>query len=102
MTHPRVFIVSLSVALFAASLTEARQIQEACLSSARRGASQSLCTCIQSVADKTLSGSDQSLAARFFTDPQMAQDIRQSDRRRHEEFWKRYKVFGHNATRACG
>ena len=53
-------------------------------------------------ADLTLSMSDQKLAASFFDDPHRAQEIRQSDSRRHERFWERYESFGQTAENFCG
>ncbi|WP_116130950.1 hypothetical protein [Tropicimonas sp. IMCC34043] len=81
---------------------EARStIERACMNSDRRAASKPLCNCIQRVADQMLTPSDQRQAAKFFKDPQKAQDIRQSDRDQHEEFWRRYKAFGVSAGSIC-
>ena len=76
-------------------------IERACVRSDRKAANRALCGCIQDVADLTLTGSDQKLAATFFKNPQKAQDVRQSDRRSHEIFWKRYKNFGETARAYC-
>ncbi len=76
-------------------------IQKACQQSDRKKATRSLCGCIQSVADRELSGSDQRLAVKFFKDPHHAQEIRQSDRASHEVFWKKYKGFVASAERQC-
>ena len=76
-------------------------IKRACMKSDRRAASRPLCGCIQRVADQTLTSSDQRRAAKFFKDPQLAQETRQSDRSSHEEFWKRYKNFGYTAGKVC-
>lgn len=76
-------------------------IEKACLKSPRDAASSSLCGCIQDAADLVLSSKDQSLAAKFFSDPHKAQEIRQSDRRSHETFWERYKAFGETAEAYC-
>lgn len=77
-------------------------IERACMNSNRRAASQPLCGCIQRVADQMLTRRDQRMAAKFFKDPHRAQEIRQSDRSTHEEFWKRYKAFGQSAGKICG
>ncbi|MEM6408089.1 MAG: hypothetical protein AAF700_06680 [Pseudomonadota bacterium] len=53
------------------------------------------------MADRHLSDRDQRLAASFFSNPQRAQDIRQSDRRADEAFWGRYKVFIASSERYC-
>ena len=77
-------------------------LNQACMSSDRKARSRSLCGCIQAVADKTLSGSQQRLAVSFYNDPHKAQEIRQSDRVAHEEFWQDYKNYGETAKRVCG
>lgn len=74
----------------------------ACMSSDRKARSRELCGCLQAVADRSLSQSDQRQAVRFFADPHRAQEIRQSSRRSDEEFWIRYKDFGTQAERSCG
>ncbi|MBE3639397.1 hypothetical protein [Mangrovicoccus algicola] len=84
-----------------ATTAMAARIEKACLRSERTAASAPLCTCIQRVADQTLTRSDQRMAAKFFRDPQMAQDIRQSDNDRHSDFWRRYRTFGTTAQRVC-
>lgn len=77
-------------------------INSACLTSDRRARSRQLCGCIQAVANTTLSRSEQRTAARFYRDPQRAQDIRQSDRSSHEAFWQRYRAYADSAERICG
>ena len=84
------------------ALAQAGVIERACLQSDRRAASRPLCDCIQKAADATLSGSDQRLAAKFFKEPHMAQEIRQSNNSQHEIFWQRYKTFGSTAASYCG
>lgn len=96
--------IALSVVLLAAAAGPALAgpIETACLRSERSGGNRAICGCIQQVADMTLTGSDQRLAARFFSDPDRAQEIRQSDRRSHEAFWERYRNFGETAEVYCG
>ena len=94
--------LSASFVVLPATPAEARRIERACLQSDRSAASPQLCGCIQRVADQVLTRSDQRLAARFFRDPQRAQDIRQSDNAKHEDFWKRYRAFGSTAEKVCG
>ncbi|MDJ0630863.1 MAG: hypothetical protein QNJ44_21580 [Rhodobacter sp.] len=84
-----------------AGMANAGMIERACMKSDRKAANRSLCGCIQDVADMTLSRSDQRLAVKFFKDPHMAQEIRQSDHASHEVFWKRYKEFGATAKNYC-
>lgn len=76
-------------------------INKACMASDRKARSRSLCGCIQSVANKTLSGSQQRLAVSFYNDPHKAQEVRQSDRDSHEKFWQDYKNYGDTAKRVC-
>ncbi len=80
---------------------EAGSMQRACMQSDRKAANRSLCRCIDKAARKTLSSSDQRLAATFFKNPHRSQEIRQSDRASHEKFWKRYKKFGVQAQKMC-
>ncbi len=79
----------------------AGKIHRACMQSDRPGASRQLCRCIQDAADRVLNNRDQALAAKFFKDPQMAQDVRQADSSYKEAFWKRYKNFGATAQAFC-
>ncbi|WP_319825750.1 hypothetical protein [Thalassovita sp.] len=71
------------------------------MSAPRKSGDWNLCGCIQRVADQTLTRSDQKIAAKFFTEPQKAQDMRQSGSTHHEEFWRRYKEFGVSAAASC-
>jgi len=91
-------LLFLSVAATAAS---AGPIERACRSSEKAAGNRALCNCIQSVANVTLNGRDQRLAAKFFSEPQMAQDVRMSKTEYHDQFWKRYEQFGATATAAC-
>jgi hypothetical protein len=76
-------------------------ISRACLDADRKAASPALCSCVQQVANQSLSGSDQSRAVVFFENPQLAQDTRQSDRGSDERFWKRYRAFTDLASEIC-
>ncbi len=76
-------------------------ISRACLEADRRAASPALCSCVQQVANQSLSGRDQARAANFFEDPQLAQDTRQSDNRGDERFWDRYRAFTDLASEIC-
>ena len=98
-------IAALAVALAGPVLVpapaQAKAIQSACLSSDRAQGNRQLCRCIQSAADQTLTQRDQRTGAKFFTDPDAAQDVRQSDRRVDEAFWERWRNFGDTATALC-
>ena len=78
------------------------EVGKACMAADRKSASVRLCSCVQQAANHTLSSSEQRRAATFFENPQLAQDIRQSDNRSSERFWKRYKNFSSIAKRMCG
>ncbi len=101
---PGVLAVALAAPFFviSAPAADARStIERACLRSDRSAASRPLCGCIQRVADQMLTRRDQRMAAKFFRDPHMAQEIRQSDVAWHEAFWKRYTAFGTTAGNIC-
>ena len=93
------FLAAAAIAISAAAAA-AGPIDSACMKSGR-SQNASLCGCIQSVADMTLSGSDQRLAAKFFLDPGKAQEVRSSSSRRHQDFWQRYTAFGTTAEAMC-
>ena len=80
---------------------EARAIERACLQSNRNAATPSRCGCIQRVADQMLTSADQRKAARFFRDPQRAQEVRKSDSPRDDAFWKRWQNYGRTAADVC-
>ena len=81
---------------------EANPIERACNASDRSAATPSLCSCVGGVARATLSRSEQRRAARFFSDPDEAQEVRMSDNSRDEAFWDRYRDFGDAAAQQCG
>lgn len=84
-----------------AGAAAAGPIENACMQSTRTGANRSLCSCIQQVADITLGGSDQRLAATFFKDPDRAQQVHMSKTQQDDAFWTRYVTFGQQAQMAC-
>lgn len=86
--------------VFAPVAGKAGPIEPACIQS-NRAANPMLCACIQRVANMTLSGADQRLAAKFFRDPGKAQEVRQSGSSRNREFWNRYTTFGQAAEQVC-
>lgn len=81
---------------------QAGTIENACLRSDRASATRALCGCIQQVADMTLKSGDQRLAAKFFRDPDRAQQVRMSKSDSDNAFWARYKNFGEMAGAYCG
>lgn len=76
-------------------------VYNACMTSGRSAASPTTCGCVQATADSTLSSSDQRRAVKFFKDPHMAQETRQSDNPMLEAFWLRYKDFATRAEQTC-
>ncbi|MBZ8117108.1 hypothetical protein KUD11_00435 [Roseovarius sp. LXJ103] len=76
-------------------------ISTACLTSDRKARSRPLCRCIQAVADQTLTSSQQRRAVKFYSDPHLAQQIRQSDRNSDEVFWDAYVEYGRRASATC-
>ncbi|HMO07443.1 MAG TPA: hypothetical protein PKD10_07305 [Paracoccaceae bacterium] len=92
----------LALGTFAGPTTvSAGPIEAACMASDRRAASRALCGCIQQAADMTLRGGDQRKAARFFRDPDQAQQVRMSKSDSDNAFWARYKAFGATAETLC-
>ena len=77
-------------------------ITAACMETGRNGATRERCGCVQAVANKSLTSSDQALGASFFRDPHRAQEIRQSASSSHSAFWLRWKAFGDEAAKICG
>ena len=77
-------------------------VAKACVASGRDAANRSLCSCVQQVANQSLSASDQRRAAGFFDDPDTAQETRISDRSSDEAFWTRYRAFADRAEATCG
>ncbi len=102
----RHILLATATVLFAAPLVptavSAGPIENACVRSDRPQATRALCRCVDSVAQRTLTRSEQRRAARFFRDPQLAQDVRMSRSQRDNEFWARYRAFGEAAERTCG
>lgn len=96
-------ITLLAAALISAgaSMAQAGPIGAACLSGGRSAANRELCSCIDRVADQTLTRSDQRRAAKLFKDPDMAQDVRMSSRDSDNDFWARYKNFATAAEGYC-
>ncbi len=78
------------------------EVAKACVAADRKAASNTLCSCVQRAANRTLNASDQARAATFFEDPQLAQDTRQAGTRSTSSFWKRYRNFTDTARASCG
>ncbi len=76
-------------------------IGKACLLANREAANRELCTCIDDVAQITLTRVERKKVSKFFGDPHKTQIIRTSDRRSDEIFWERYQAFGERARQSC-
>ncbi len=96
-------VAALAAILMTAAPTEAtaRAIETACLRSDRAGATRPLCACVQQVANQHLTRGDQRQAARFFRDPERAQQVRLSRTDRDRAFWQRYRAFADAAEARC-
>lgn len=76
-------------------------VSKACLASDRKARNARLCGCIQTVANQSLSGSDQRKAAAFFKDPQRAHDTKMSKTASDDAFWERYEAFATRSEQSC-
>lgn len=103
--RPRLFLSVCVVAIAAgAGMTlpaSANPIERACLQSDRPSVTRGLCSCIGAAADRTLSRSQMRNGARFFRDPQRAQEVRMSDRRSDEALWQAWRNFTETAEALC-
>ncbi len=77
------------------------EIGKACVASDRSAANPRLCSCIQQAANRHLNQRDQELAATFFGDEELANDIKINDSRSADAFWARYRDFTRTAERSC-
>lgn len=92
---------ALTVAMFAPGAALAGPIETACNRSDRQAATRAICACIDHVADRMLTRSEQRRAARFFRDPDEAQRVRASATAADNEFWGRYRAWGEAAEASC-
>lgn len=76
-------------------------IQQACQKGGRKAASRARCGCIQAVADRSLSASDQRRGASYFNNPHRLQEVRQSGNQSDARFWRIWKAYGQQATELC-
>jgi hypothetical protein len=97
----KVFPILALMALGACSGGVSGDVGRACLSAGRQAASPSLCSCVQRVANQTLTAAEQRRAAGFFSDPDKAQETRRSERAGDKAFWERYRAFSRSAEASC-
>lgn len=98
----KVLILLTMVALAGCGGGASGEIGSACVRAGRDAATPALCSCIQRVANQSLSSADQSRAADFFADPERAEEVRRSDATRDDAFWERYRAFTDRAEASCG
>lgn len=91
----------LSLAVLAPAAALAGPIESACNRSDRAAATRALCRCIDDVAGRMLTRSEQRRAARFFRDPDAAQRVRMSRDPDDSAFWARYRAWGETAEAMC-
>lgn len=94
-------VLATILALSTTSIAQAGSIERACLKAGRDGASRVFCDCIDDVARPMFSRSEMKRIAKFFTEPHLSQELRQSSRRSDERFWDRYKLWGSTAESRC-
>lgn len=93
------FAVALAALVLPVSGAEAGPIRNACLQTDK--GNRQVCSCIQQVADMTLRRSEQRRAAKFFRNPDKAQEVFLSKSERDNVFWERYQRFGTTAEAYC-
>lgn len=93
--------IAAAAVLLTAPLAMAGPIDSACVRSDRARGNSPLCSCIQQVANQTLSRSDQRRAAAFFREPHKAQEVRMSKSNADNAFWARYKSFAQTSEAYC-
>lgn len=76
-------------------------IYDACRGAGRESASRQRCGCVQWVADKELTASQQRRGAGYFDNQAELQEVRQSDAARNEAFWTAWKAYGEQAKQIC-
>lgn len=78
-------------------------IQKACQAQGRKQASRARCGCVQAVADRELSASEQRRGARYFKDPHALQQVRQNqdNNASNKRFWAAWKAYGQRAAQVC-
>ena len=100
-TNLPIVAVVLSLGLWTGPAS-ANEIETACRALNTASATDSRCRCVGVVAVERLTAADRRKVVKWFSDPHQAQVVRQSDRRRDEKLWARYKEFGEAAAKTCG
>lgn len=94
-------ILGIAVLAITTPFAVAGPIDNACVRSDRGARNPGLCSCVQQVADMSLSNADQRRAAGFFRNPDQAQLVRMDKSAAANAFWARYKNFAAMAEAYC-
>ena len=94
-------LIAAAAVILTTPLAMAGPIDSACVRSERGARQPALCSCVQQVANQTLSRTDQRRAAKFFSDADEAQQVRMSKSNADNAFWARYKAFAGAAEAYC-
>lgn len=76
-------------------------VEAACKVTGGPGASVEFCSCMQQVADLSLSLSEQKLAAYFLRNPARASRIGKANPAARKGFWQRFESFNLSTRRHC-
>ena len=96
-----IFIISSFIALASCGPRVSGALGNACMDGGRSAANSALCSCIQTVANQTLRGSDERRIVKFFEEPDLAQSTKASRSNADDAFWDRYRTFTRAAERSC-
>jgi hypothetical protein len=98
----KIFAASIAFGCVGAGPSHAWQVIEAaCKITGGPGASLQFCTCMQQVADLSLSLTEQKLAAFFLRNPGEAGEIKRRNPAHHQTFWTRFESFSLSTRRHC-
>ncbi len=98
----KALLLLMNLSLLTPSVSQADVIENACRGSERRAATGRLCSCIQSVAEVNLTRHEQKIVSKWFYNPDEAMRTSRSNRRKDEELWTKYRIFGNAAEQQCG
>jgi len=96
-----IIIITSLIALASCGPRVSGKLGNACMDGGRKAANAALCSCIQNVANQSLSGSDERRIVKFFEEPDLAQSTKASQSRSDDAFWDRYRDFTRASERNC-
>lgn len=97
----RAAVLGLCLLGLAGEVRAGNLVEAACRLTGGPGVPDDFCSCMQTVADASLSPADQKFAAYFLRNPGHAAEIRRSNPARRRDFWQRFEVFAGAARRHC-